>query len=629
MLVLHRSLMTAQKERKDLARSVVSMSEQLATLKQINAALEREVERYQQRQLLLERAKLVKQKLAWMRVAMKSEEKDEANEQLKAQLQKLVALKEGLSSAEEAHEVGEQIKECKEAVARLRAQQKAADTARMNAYNKAQKLSGECAALDEEIKSASEAREASERKIANFRNEISKLEKKIVDLPDPKNTAPELASTVKMIEALSIEIRKAQEQEKQLTRVLREKDTALAQKRDAYGRLENDRKVREERFRSQHSDLYNLLRWARDNAQRFRGRVAEPIALDITPESEVAAQRLEQLIPKNVMTTFVVENNDDMEMMRKQAQEMRIYGFNAFIYRGNMTEESLAREIPCAIDRDLKSAGVMGWACETFSAPLSLRGALFTLHPALWKTMFAERPVAVMEKVQKVPGAMGLMDGQTHFQFKRSRYGNRDFSVSTSRYNGADRARLLSCGTDPAKRELLQRELAASEAAYAAAKEQANGVADSLKSLLAERRQLEARKDELSNIPKARQAIQSRIEQKRVLIRDEEATDHEEEARKAQAKMAKVKEQLARALRDLAPPLKTMLEASLELDGETMRLLDLEDHLARLEDQLEQEKSALKAAEKELQAMKGASSCVIRVSCGLLISSSTQFIATR
>ncbi len=68
-------------------------SDKLATLKAANAELEREVERYQQRQVLLEKVQLVKQKLAWMRVAVKNDEKEQLNEELKKQLEEVVRLK--------------------------------------------------------------------------------------------------------------------------------------------------------------------------------------------------------------------------------------------------------------------------------------------------------------------------------------------------------------------------------------------------------------------------------------------------------------------------------------------------------------------------------------------------------
>ncbi len=611
MLEVHKRLMAQQSKRKDLARNVTVMSEKLTTLKQLNAELEREVERYQQRQQLLDRAKLVKQKLAWVRVALKNDERELATQRLKEQLERVVQLKEALSSSDEVGLIEKEIEACKANVARLRKQQRDADTARTKAQNTVLRLTNECSSLEEEIKNSADAREQSLRKIASYRNEIVKLEKKIAEMPDPKNTAPELASVSKKIESLAGQIRKTQETEKQLSREARDKETAWQQKRDAFGRLENDRKIREDRFRSQHGDLYGLLRWARENASQFKGRVGEPIALEIMPVSEVAATRLEQLIPKNVLTNFLVDNNDDLELMRKKAKEMRIYGFGAFVQRGAVSEDSLEREIPGPISKELKSMGVLGWACETFTAPLHVRGALCVLHPALWKTMYADKPVAAMDKVQAVQGAMGLVDGVTHYQFKRSRYGNRDFSVSTARYNGQDKAKLLCCGSDPAKKAALQQEVETSLRAHQEAQERQNALNADIKSLMAERRLLETRKAELSDIPRALADQQKRIDSRKTMIRDEESTDHEEELRKLQVKMDKSKAVLGRAIAELAPPLKSMLEASLELDGETVRLLDLEDRLAKLEEQLEQEKTAVKAAEKEVQRLKGNSVCSV------------------
>jgi predicted nucleic-acid-binding protein len=82
-------------------------------VKAANAELEREVERYQQRQALLEKVHVLKQKLAWMRVAVKNEEKEELNEALKKQFEMVVQLKESLSSAAELTKAEKNVDACK------------------------------------------------------------------------------------------------------------------------------------------------------------------------------------------------------------------------------------------------------------------------------------------------------------------------------------------------------------------------------------------------------------------------------------------------------------------------------------------------------------------------------------
>jgi hypothetical protein len=139
-----------------------------------------------------------------------------------------------------------------------------------------------------------------------------------------------------------------------------------------------------------------------------------------------------------------------------------------------VSESSLEREVPGEISKQLRAAGVFGWACDTFVAPLEFRHMLFTNHPAVWRTMCSERPLdeRMMKEAQSFKGTMGLLDGKNHFMFSRSQYGNREFSVSTNPYNAQERARVLVCGADVAEKTRLQKEVELAEKALKEAQEQ-------------------------------------------------------------------------------------------------------------------------------------------------------------
>jgi hypothetical protein len=125
--------------------------------------------------------------------------------------------------------------------------------------------------------------------------------------------------------------------------------------------------------------------------------------------------------------------------------------------------------------------------------------------------------------------------------------------------------------------------------------------ATALQELLTHKRSLDARKVALSDIPKSRQANLNRIKSKQGLIRDEESVNYDEQEKKAKTKMAKSKIEIAKLLESLSAPIKNMLQASLELDGCVIRLLELEDRVAKFEAQQAKEKEELKAGEKKLQ----------------------------
>ena len=110
---------------------------------------------------------------------------------------------------------------------------------------------------------------------------------------------------------------------------------------------------------------------------------------------------------------------------------------------------------------------------------------------------------------------------------------------------------------------------------------------------------------ELSDIPKSRQANETRIKAKKKMIAEEESVNYDSLAEEHRNQMNTHKAQIGKLLQSLSTPIKTLLQASLELDGSTIRLLELEDRVAKLEAQQEKEKDELKHAEKRLKVWFG------------------------
>lgn len=198
------------------------------------------------------------------------------------------------------------------------------DAARRKADGKIQSLMTEYNEYEEEATKAQEGLEVSKRKIAGYRNEISKLEKMNQELPDPKSTGPELAAISKELETVQAQMRKLQDNEKQAIRLSNEREAILQQKRAALGKVDSDRQQREDRFRSTNYEVYQLMTWIRKNEALFKGTVKGPLALELQPKSEQAATLLERMIPKNVLGGFLVTSSEDMEVLRKKAKELHV-----------------------------------------------------------------------------------------------------------------------------------------------------------------------------------------------------------------------------------------------------------------------------------------------------------------
>ncbi len=198
------------------------------------------------------------------------------------------------------------------------------DATRRKTDTKLQGLLSAYSEFENQLSKNEENRELSKRKIAGYKNEIQKLEKMMAELPDPKNTGPELAQISKDLEKLQAKVRQATESERAASKTMQDRDAAMNANRAALGKLENDRAKREDRFRASHPDVFRLTEWVRKSAHLFKGPVHGPLALEIQPASDRAATMLERLIPRNVLGAFLVTCGEDTDILRKKATEMQV-----------------------------------------------------------------------------------------------------------------------------------------------------------------------------------------------------------------------------------------------------------------------------------------------------------------
>ena len=602
MLELHQTLKSSQEEQKVLTRNTSTMTEELENLKKENDSLEREVKRYQQRQQLVEQALGVKQKLAWTRAANKKDEKDEAQKDVVEQKRRLDELRERVNpDSGPLKRLEGELADTAADIARLRADRRKLETQRVKHHNSLLAILDEYASLEAEASGAEDSRKESEKKITVWESAISKLRIKLNQLPDPKKTGPELAQVTKRVDELQALVTSAQDEERQLVAAQRRQDQELDQKRGAYRRLEDDKRLREEKLRQNQGEFARLLENIRQNPGDFRGKVSGPLCLDMSPHDAVAARMLNTVIPNNTLLTFVVENEDDAEVIRRKAKMSNVYSVSTVCPREPITEAVVEEMGPRAMSDKLKRAGAADWLFNTFSAPLETKYALLTLFPQLSNTVYTTKVLDNIDVIRNTQGIAGLIDPKTQYIFKRSRYGSHGVSVEVKQYQGE--AKLLTVGVDPEKKNTLFRELQLLEASVKEARDKLDELSTRNKALTNERRQLETRKRELSDIPATRKALERRIEERGTLIEDERSVDHDKMVLQAEASMTKLRASIAAKVKAVGAAVKEVMDNSLEMDGCTVRLNELEQQIMLLEQQLETEKKEIKEGETELKRL--------------------------
>lgn len=193
MLEKHHQLEEWQKSRHVLRRECDVMEKNLAVKTKEVEEMERTVQRYQQRNALLERVQILEKKILWQKFYDRNEEYQaakRASESHKAQVEQLRL--EIAPRTVKLRETEAETRHCKEEILRLRRDQKERDTLRQKYQDELTQLVEQGDALQVELDGEAEEKERALREIEKARSDIRKLEQKIAELPDSSRALEEL-----------------------------------------------------------------------------------------------------------------------------------------------------------------------------------------------------------------------------------------------------------------------------------------------------------------------------------------------------------------------------------------------------------------------------------------------------
>lgn len=86
-------------------------------------------------------------------------------------------------------------------------------------------------------------------------------------------------------------------------------------------RFDNLMNQKEDKLRQRFRDTYDAVLWLRNNRDKFKQRVCEPIMLTINMKDNKNAKYIENHIPSNDLRAFVFESQEDMEVFLKEVRD--------------------------------------------------------------------------------------------------------------------------------------------------------------------------------------------------------------------------------------------------------------------------------------------------------------------
>lgn len=363
----HLRLIEMRNSIKGLEVSVSNFDTELAQLRQLNAALERDVERFQQREKLREDASAMKRKLPWIKFWEAEAHHAVAKTNLDAKRARLEEKKR------EIRELEAPIKHAKDSAARLkrsvvRAQELArkadAEFGRKEAqiercYSEIENLAGELESIDRKIKEY-------RRKLAKLEHEVRQVQEEIDALPEIEEEPKALASLRRDMNMLECEHRSIVHEIADTKGEMRQPGMVIDQLEQKLRRL-GDAKLQRLRKVSQVTgcDLVRATQFVAEStsAGKLHGHVYGPLACEVKVKDAQHAKYLEQHVPRWCWNMFVTTNEHDHGVLAQGLKALRV---NVGTYTGNV-EESIKH--PSGDATEYSQYGITHTLDEVFDAP--------------------------------------------------------------------------------------------------------------------------------------------------------------------------------------------------------------------------------------------------------------------
>ncbi|KAI0658644.1 P-loop containing nucleoside triphosphate hydrolase protein [Cubamyces menziesii] len=458
----HDTLISAGKELRQVQELVNNDREQLKTMEDRNANLERDVRRYEERRAL-------EKKIELLEFIVPIKEYYEAREKYRIMKPKQREAIRNLQRLQKRHKpyidldkaLEQEVKEREKQRESRKAAAKRKFAAMSEKWEENEKLESQA----EDIKNRLDNLKKSERdRLAS----IKRLEKSIAEGEERLANPPETED----LDDLNRQLRELQHQhviDQQQVTDLQERQKANVAKGSEIKyqidqitrnlqQLDSQSHQKLEALKRSDSDCGAVVEWLRRNQNRFRMEVFEPAVLCVTVPNRGYIDAVESCFGLTQLKTFVAQCEEDYQLLNRLCVDTpEAIGRKARINTWFKVRDENRLAPPPVPREELKALGFDGYAIDFIECPEGLKWFLCS-DVRLHRTAIAANPRMVdpnraMDMAARANGANYII-GRVYNQVTRSRYGRR-LPQNTTRE--IQQARMLAAATvDPQiKRDLL------------------------------------------------------------------------------------------------------------------------------------------------------------------------------
>ncbi|KAG0036191.1 Structural maintenance of chromosomes protein 5 [Podila clonocystis] len=400
MLKNHDKMIELWNEHKTISETMKSDLDAIDTNEKRNAVIEKDVLRFQQREAVLKKLKLL---AVWVLYAKYGVAKDEYN-----------AIKE---SRRECFGMVQQIQSEVEPLKKKRRQ------------------------MEQKLKTATDHRAKLEQ---HYQKALHSMKSKGALI----EAANELAQVARDIKDKIDNLQLAQED---IVRDSKKAGASLSDKRRRLVALDDIRNRRLDQLRETESDVYDAVIWLRQNRALFQKHVFEPVCLEINIKNMKYVDAIENVL-NSQLKTFVCQTREDYNILTREVLDKLKLRVNIIAPRPS--ELDLGSYRPPASKEDLHQLGFECFVLDAVDGPAPLLAALCS-KASVHAVPVSESQNLNLRAVRESRLFRKFSTLQDAYTVSYSKYSGEPIQTSTS----LRRARLLTASVDQQERDRLIREV--------------------------------------------------------------------------------------------------------------------------------------------------------------------------
>ncbi|XP_068408421.1 structural maintenance of chromosomes protein 5 isoform X3 [Eschrichtius robustus] len=542
----HCELKNFREKEKQLETSCKEKTEYLEKMIQRNERYKQDVERFYERKRHLDLIEMLEAKRPWVEyenVRQEYEEVKLARDRAKDEVRKL---KEGQIPITQRIEETERQRHNLEA----RIKEKATDIKETS--QKCKQKQDVIERKDKHIEALQQALTVKQNEEHDRQRRISNTRKMIEDLQSELKTTENCENLQPQIDAITNDLRRVQDEkalcEGEIIDKHRERETLEKEKKsvdDHIVRFDNLMNQKEDKLRQRYRDTYDAVLWLRNNRDKFKQRVCEPIMLTINMKDNKNAKYIENHIPSNDLRAFVFESQEDMEVFLKEVHDHKKLRVNAVI----APKSSYADKAPSRPLNELKQYGFFSYLRELFDAPDPVMSYLCCQYHIHEVPVGTERTRERIERVIQETRLKQIYTAEEKFVVKTSFYSNKVISSNTS----LKVAQFLTVTVDLEQRRHLEEQLKEINRKLQAVESALTALRETNKHLEHKDNELRQKKKELLERNTKKRQLEQKISSKlgSLKLMEQDTCNLEEEERKASTKIKEINVQKAKLVTEL------------------------------------------------------------------------------